>query len=65
LHIHVAHIGNGAFDECRNLEIYTDHLDRQKGWANSWNSANRPVFWAGQWEWLNGVPSQISDKTIN
>jgi hypothetical protein len=65
LPISVAHIGVGAFDECRNLEIYTDHIDKQTGWANSWNKGNRPVFWAGQWKWVNGVPSQISDRKTN
>lgn len=61
LPIRVAHIGAGAFDGCRNLEIYTDHLDKPKGWSDFWNVGKRPVYWAGHWELISGVPTALKE----
>ncbi|MCL2556125.1 MAG: leucine-rich repeat domain-containing protein [Firmicutes bacterium] len=41
----VIHMGNWAFRDANNLTIYTAHLSRPAGWANSWNQSNRPVVW--------------------
>ena len=46
----------GAFDDCSNLIIYCEAESKPSGWHGSWNPLNRPVYWGGEWEYVDGVP---------
>ena len=52
----VTSIGNTAFYNCSNLTIYCEVESKPSGWSSSWNPSNRPVYWAGEWEMVDGVP---------
>ena len=41
----VIEIGNSAFLGCQNLKISAEVKEKPSGWANDWNSDNRPVEW--------------------
>ena len=55
----VTSIGRHAFRYCDNLKIYCEAESEPSGWDSSWNSSNRPVYWAGEWEMVDGVPVPI------
>ena len=38
-------IESNAFYACSNLTIYAEAKEKPQGWAESWNSSNRPVVW--------------------
>ncbi len=50
-------IGDYAFQYCRSLTIYCEASSQPSGWNYYWNSSNRPVYWAGEWSYVNGVPT--------
>ena len=52
----VTSIGYNAFYGCSNLTIYCEASGQPSGWNSSWNYSNRPVYWAGQWKYVDGVP---------
>ena len=56
----VTSIGDYAFFGCPSLTIYCEAKSIPSGWDYKWNSSNRPVYWAGQWEYVNGVPTPIN-----
>lgn len=55
----VTSIGNYAFANCSNLTIYCEASSQPSGWVKNWKSSNTPVYWAGQWEYVDGVPTPI------
>lgn len=52
-------IGNEAFAKCDNLSIYCDFESVPNGFDESWNIDNNPVYLAGEWEYVSGVPQPI------
>jgi hypothetical protein len=53
----VTSIGDYAFKDCKNLTIYADvEQSEASGWSSDWNSS-RPVYWKGQWLYVDGVPT--------
>ena len=55
----VTSIGGLAFYNCSNLTIYCEVESKPSGWSSSWNNSNRPVYWAGEWKMVDGVPTPI------
>lgn len=50
-------IDDDVFYGCSSLTIYCEATSKPSGWNSRWNSSNRPVYWAGQWEYdENGNP---------
>ena len=51
-----------AFSNCSNLTIFCEVESKPEGWDSNWNSLNGeyttkiPVYWAGEWELVDGVP---------
>ena len=53
----VTSIGELAFFLCTSLTIYCEAQSQQSGWDSRWNYSDRPVYWAGEWEYdVNGNP---------
>lgn len=52
----VESIGTWVFANCHGLTIYCEAESQPSGWDSDWNSADRPVYWAGEWSLVNGVP---------
>lgn len=52
----VTTIGKKAFAMCNNLSIFCEASGLQEGWDDEWNYSNRPVYWAGEWEYIDGLP---------
>ena len=55
----VTSIENYVFDGCSKITIYCEAESPPSGWWSSWNSSSRPVYWAGQWEMVDGEPRPI------
>lgn len=55
----VINIGVSIFSGCYNLTIYCEENEKPSEWTSSWNSSNRPVYYAGEWEYVDGVPTPI------
>ena len=53
----VTSIGVGAFGYCSSLTIYCEVESKPSGWNSEWNYSECPVYWKGQWEYVNGVPT--------
>lgn len=53
----VTSIGEDAFEYCYSLIIYCEANSEPSGWDSNWNSSNRPVYWADQWSYVDGVPT--------
>ncbi len=57
----VTSIGNYAFKGCNSLTIYCEASGKLSGWHQNWNELNSkletlvPVYWAGQWSYVDGV----------
>ncbi len=52
-------IGGFAFLNCSNLTIYCEATSQPSGWNSGWNTDNRPVYWGGEWEYVDGKPEII------
>ena len=55
----VTSIGSYAFRSCSKLTIYCEASSQPSGWDSRWNYSNRPVYWAGEWKMVDGVPVPI------
>ena len=56
----VTNIENHAFFSCDSLTIYCEAAFEPSGWDYHWNYSNRPVYWAGEWEYdADGNPTPI------
>ena len=56
----VTTIGSYAFRYCTSVKFYCEAESQPSGWYSKWNNSNRPVYWAGQWEYdANGNPTPI------
>ena len=53
----VTSIGNQAFQNCTSLTIYCEAESQPEGWDANWNYSDRPVYWAGEWSYVDGVPT--------
>lgn len=55
---------NDIFSGCRNLTIYCEADSEPSGWMSGWNYSKRPVYWAGEWSYVDGVatPNPITDQ---
>ncbi len=51
----VTSIGYRAFQDCSSLTIYCEASSKLSRWKSTWNFSNRPVYWAGQWSYVNGA----------
>ena len=52
-------IGEKAFQGCDNLIIYCESKYKLSQWDFDWNPDGRPVYYAGEWKYINGVPTPI------
>ena len=48
-------IGSSAFRGCNSLTIYCERNER--GWDSFWNGDAQAVYWANQWEYVDGIPT--------
>jgi len=55
----VTSIGFFAFEGCDNLSIFCETESELSGWEEGWNHDNRPVYYKGEWEYVDGVPTPI------
>ena len=53
----VKHMGPDVFGLCSSLTIYCESSSEPSEWDSFWNS-DRPVYWAGEWSYINGIPTQ-------
>ena len=57
----VISIGDSAFSSCDSLTIYCEAESKPSGWNSYWNRLRNyrdcPVYWAGEWEYVDGVPT--------
>jgi len=53
----VTSIGSRAFQGCSSLTIYCEASSKPSGWDSWWNVNDRPKYWAGEWSYVNGVPT--------
>ncbi len=53
----VTTIAERAFYSCDNLTIYCEAESQPSGWSSYWNYSNCPVYWAGEWEYVDGIPT--------
>ena len=54
--INVTNISDIAFDGSSSLTIYCEAASTPPGWESYWHS-HLPVYWAGEWEYVDGVPT--------
>ena len=54
----VTSIGSYAFQSCNSLTIYCEVESQLGGWDSNWNE-NRTVYWANEWEYVDGIPTPI------
>ena len=47
----VTSIERFAFEGCSNLTIYCEVKSKPSAWHTWWNWSDRPVYWAGEWEY--------------
>ena len=55
----VEYIGGDAFYSDYNLIIFTNVESAPSGWESRWNATNYGVYWLGEWEYVDGVPTPI------
>ena len=53
----VTSIEGRAFQGCSSLIIYCETNSQPSGWDSYWNFDDRPVYWSGQWSYVNGAPT--------
>ena len=53
----VTSIGYGAFAYCHSIKIFCEAVEKPSGWDSDWNIGGRPVYWAGEWSIVDGVPT--------
>ncbi|MDP3131116.1 MAG: hypothetical protein Q8N15_07290, partial [Bacillota bacterium] len=46
-----------VFHGCTSLTIFAEAGSQPAGWNETWNSGDCPVFWAGEWTYVAGVPT--------
>ncbi|MCM1259906.1 MAG: leucine-rich repeat protein [Staphylococcus sp.] len=54
----VTNMGSSAFSYCGSLTIYCEAQSKPLDWDSYWNPSNCPVYWAEQWQYINGVPTK-------
>ncbi len=53
----VISMGPGVFSSCHSLTIYCEIASQPSDWNGDWNSSGRPVYWSGQWSYVEGIPT--------
>lgn len=48
-----------AFVECHKLSIYCEVEMKPEGWYENWNTSNRSVYYAGEWEYIDGLAKPL------
>jgi len=38
------------------LTIYCEASSIPSGWKSNWNANGRPVYWYGEWSYVDGAP---------
>ena len=52
----VEKISSYAFDSCGSIIFYCEASSKPSPWDQDWNQ-NRPVYWANEWSYVNGLPT--------
>lgn len=55
----VENLGEYAFYGCKNATIYFKTTAIPSEWDENWNFTNCPVYYLGEWEYVEGVPTPI------
>lgn len=53
----VTSMGDLVFTGCGSLTIYCEASSQPSGWKLNWNLSDRPVYWSGEWSYMDGVPT--------
>ena len=53
----VTTMGSEVFTDCNSLTIYCEVTSQPSEWTKAWNHDNRPLYWAGEWSYVNGIPT--------
>ncbi len=56
----VTTIGNSPFLNSNHVILYAESESASSGWGDMWNSGERPIYWAGEWSYVNGFPKIIA-----
>ena len=58
----ITSVSSYAFDGCTNLTvIYCEAAAQPSGWSSKWlYNCDATVYWGGQWEYVDGVPTPIA-----
>ena len=51
---------NAFYDLADKITVYSEVESQPSEWGSSWISKTKAVYWAGQWKYVNGVPTPIS-----
>lgn len=46
-----------GINNCDALTIYCEASSKPVDWSDDWNCDERPVYWGGQWSYVNGIPT--------
>ena len=57
----VINVGVAAFGYNDLLTIYCEAESKPDGFDYDWNPIFHPVYWGGQWEYVDGIPTPISN----
>ena len=58
----VTSIGDHAFYDCDSLTIYCEATSQPSEWDYDWNQSEIPVYWGGEWSYVDGVPTQNNNR---
>jgi len=50
-------IEESVFERCNKLNIFSKERKEPWYWKRGWNPEKRPVYYEGEWEYVNGVPT--------
>ena len=53
----VTSIGDYAFYGCDLLTLFCEVDKKPSGWSSAWKEYKCPVYWAGEWSLVDGVPT--------
>lgn len=56
----VMNLEENAFEYCPKLKIFCEVSSKPDNWSSNWNVSNCPIYWNGQWEVINGIPTPIN-----
>lgn len=56
----VKNISSTAFSENPDIAFYIDLSKAPSGWESGWNNKSSNIYWLGEWEYVDGVPTPIN-----